>query len=166
LFLVVVGFIVSGCSQPPKPMRFNNMIAQANSELGEAAKKFKKAVEPLGNGQPADAGARTAYNEIKSLLEALKKKFDKMKPPVNSPSGEALLEKYREFLENQQEIFDQFFTPMMAAVDNNALSPADKWSEIQPKFAQITQKEDPVRNTLLKLQDDYAKSHNLEPQKN
>src|SRR5262249_30104072 len=52
---ILIGLILTaGCKQPPKPKRFNNMIARANKRLADAAKKFDKAVAPLQKGNAAD----------------------------------------------------------------------------------------------------------------
>ena len=164
LLLAALIVVSAGCRQPPKPMRFNNMIARGNQRLEQAAKQFYKAVEPLGQGKNAEVSSvRTAYNSAENALKELRKDFDSQKPPVNSQPGEDLLEKYRDFLLKQQEIFDQCFTPMLAAAEDNSKSPADKWAIIEPLITKASDLETPVRGALIKLQAEYAKHHNLDP---
>jgi hypothetical protein len=165
LLLVASIVCLTGCRQPVRPMKFNNMIARSNAKLAEPAKRFYKAVQPLSQGKDADVtGARSAYGEIESTLKELRLEFDTIKPPTGSQPAADLLEKYQSFLATEQEIFDNCFGPMMSAAQNSSLSPGDKWAIIQPLLSKASSKEGPVLGALKNLQKEYATKHNLDPQ--
>src|SRR5690349_13898852 len=97
-------------------MGFNNLISKTNKRLADSAKRFYKAVEPMGKGAAGNPNdAQSAYSDMGSTLRDARKDFDETEPP-NSPNGPTLLEKYRAFLKKEQEIYDNCFTPMIQTI--------------------------------------------------
>jgi hypothetical protein len=166
--MVLAALVVApaGCSLPARPIHFNNMMARANQRLNESGKKFAKAVSPLGSGGAANLNeAKSAYNEIQSTLAEVKKEFDEVRPPIGSDAASTLLERYRDFLQAQQKIFDTCYTPMFQALQDNARYPdaASKWAVIQPLQGKAQEVEKPAIFALGEAQKAYADQHKFEP---
>jgi hypothetical protein len=160
--LALAGVVVlAGCNPPPKKTGFNNSMARANLKLKEKARAFYKVVYDLGTGKPVAASqARSALNDIETALADLKKDYASMKPPAGSSTGATLLEKYRVFLNVEQNIIDACFKPAVAAVENPGLaSPAEKWNVIQPLLKQADEMERPAWGDVAKAQRDYAEAY-------
>jgi len=158
LGILLVG--LTGCGQPPKKKQFNNMIARANNELKEKATAFRKAIEPLSTGgQVTGAQARGALNAVESTFNEIKTKFDKMKPPVNSPRGQDLLDKYRAFLKTQENIIDSCFKPIVSAIERGERD----WNYINGRLKAAEALEGGAYKDLTNAQSEYAKAHNFTP---
>jgi hypothetical protein len=165
--MVLAALVVApvACSLPARPMAFNNMMARANQRLNEEAKKFNKAVSPLGSNAAADtAAAQSAYNSIQTTLQDLKKEFDNVRPPLGSEAGSTMLQKYQEFLQTEQSIFDTCLTPAVQALQDNARYPdaASKWAVIGPLLTKAGQMERPVLDSLGAAQKAYTESYKFE----
>jgi hypothetical protein len=162
----LTGLILAvGCNQPPKPMRFNNTMARANKRLAEAAKKFNKAIIPLKTSQPADLeAARGAYTEMQVALTEITKEYAAARPPVNSPLGREMLEKYRDFLKTEQEVFDACITPMWEAIQDDKKYPdaARKWEAVEPLLTKARDTEREAWMAVRKAQFDYCNHYKLE----
>jgi hypothetical protein len=163
---LLAGLIVmaAGCKFPPRPMKFNNMIARGNARLSDAAKKFSKAVTPLKENKAADTrGAEGAYSEMQTALNELKKEAEETGAPVSSSPGTEMLEKYRAFLQAEQAIFDSYVTPAWKAVQDPRLAnPAQKWFKIGPLLAKAAEDEAGPLNALKTAQKEYCKHYNFE----
>jgi hypothetical protein len=166
--MVLAALVVApaGCSMPARPMHFNNMMARANQRLNEAGKKFAKAVSPLSSGGAANVNeAKSAYNEAQTVLAEVKKEFDEVRPPLGSDAGSTLLDRYREFLQVQQNIFDTCYTPMFQALQDNARYPdaASKWAVIQPLLGKAQETEKSAIFAVGEAQKAYAEQNKFEP---
>src|SRR5262249_2859507 len=163
--IVVGGMILlaAGCSQPLKPMQFNNKIAKTNQKLSEAAKKFYKALKTMSKRQPPGSDAQSAYNEITSALRAAKQDFDSISPPPG-PRGSDLMAKYQSFLQAQQSIYDNVITPIWNIVqDPSRPEPGVKWSFIQPLLQKASSDESRAMEPLRNSHQEYCKYYGLEP---
>jgi hypothetical protein len=161
LLLVPAALAAAGCSAPPKPLRFNNMMARANAKLSAAAKSFGKTLEPLANGRPADPGAvRSAYRNMESALKEVKAEFDELKPPLNSGNGQEMLDKYKEFLRGQENVLSSVASRVVQIVET-PMAPGQQWAQIQPLLAQAPAIESQTLTALKGVQDKYAQSHKL-----
>ncbi len=166
LQLLLGGLVLAsaGCRQPLPPMRFNNLIARSMTKLSSPAANFAKALDPLSKGLPAEqSAAQSAYSEMQSNLQAVKKTFDEIVAPLGSNTAQAMLDKAREFMAAEQKIFDECLTPAMNTLKNGALSDAEKYAAIQPLLQQAGAYEAPVLSALQKAQDDYCKEQNYAP---
>jgi hypothetical protein len=146
----------AGCKIPPKPMRFNNLIARGNEKLAAAAKNFQKAVEPLSKGGTADVSAvRSAVNEADSAVTQLTKDFDSMAAPKN---GDALLAKYKDFLKTQRQIVDECMKPALKAIEDDKTypTPADKWAQVYKLTTAAKQLEQDAFKALDMAQSEYC----------
>jgi len=160
LVILVVG--LTGCGQPPKKKQFNNMIARANADLKSKAQAFYKVIQPIGEGKQVTAAqARGELSAMETALNDIKAKFDKMKPPVNSPKGEVLLDKYRAFLKTQENIIDSCFKPIVSAIERGQ----PDWNYIAARLKAADGLESDAYNALATAQKEYAKAHNFNPTK-
>jgi hypothetical protein len=161
---MLVGLVVlaSGCKMPTKPKAFNNKIARGNKRLADSGRKLYKALVPLMEGKAPSSDAQSAYNEAKTALTELKQEFAEIKPPVNSPEGQDLLEVFLEFLDRQQEIFDNTFTPMLRIAQNNSMTPSDRWTLISPYLEKASADGRPKLNKLRNAQKAFCKANSLE----
>ena len=145
-----------GCKAPPKPIRFNNMMARTNTNLASAAKNFAKAVEPLSKGQPADVGGmRSAYRNMESALKSAKEEYEDLSPPQNSSNGQDMLDKYKAFLKGQDEVL---------SVANQIVQVVEKggqWPAVEALLAQAQQIEGRTLGPLQSVQTKYAENHKL-----
>jgi hypothetical protein len=165
LLALLAGMIVlaSGCKQPAKPKQFSLKISRGNKRLGDAAKKFYKAMEPLKKGKPADATeAQGAYTEIKTALADQKKEFDSIISPVNSPEGAELLDEYRNYLQVQQKILDGSITPMFQIIQDNRYAPSDKWTLIKQHLDRASAEEAGPLRKIKNLHKAYCKAQNFD----
>ena len=161
--LVLLGLAgLLGCNQPPKKMQFNNMIARTNADLKGKAVAFYKVVVPLSKGeQVTPASARSSLGDVEKTLAEARKKFDSLKPPVNSPKGEAMLEKYRTFLKVEQDIVDGCFKPAVTAIEDNQNYPTPnaKWGAIRTLLEKADAIERDSYRALAAAQKDYVDAH-------
>lgn len=156
LALAALAAACAGCKIPPKPMRFNNLMAKGNERLATAAKNFKKAVEPLSKGGTVDVSeVRTAVNEADAAVTELTKDFDNMGTPKN---GDALMAKYREFLKAQRQIVDDCMKPALKAIENDKKypEPQDKWAQVFKLTKEATKLEQDAFKALDAAQSEYC----------
>jgi hypothetical protein len=171
LQLALVALIAAGagCKIPPKPMRFNNLIARGNEKLAAAAKAFKAAaVDPLDphkkEGKAVDvSAARSAVNEADSTVTSLTKEFDAMGAPKH---GDTMLSKYKEFLKSQRQIVDECMKPALKIIedDKNYPTARDKWPEVVKLTTAATKLEQDAFKALDAAQSEYCerKENNFE----
>jgi hypothetical protein len=163
LLLILLGVVASsGCLPPPKKRRFNNMIARANTQLKEKADGFNKIVSPLRQGQAVNAGeARSALNAFESTLKDTKKQFNRLSSPVQSPKGETLLSKYRDFLKTEEDIVSQCLRPIVTAIEDNGNypTPAAKWSVVSGLLDKANSMERDAFTDVATAQKEYAEAH-------
>jgi hypothetical protein len=163
LLLLLIGMLAAvGCSQPPKKMRFNNMMGRANQELKGKATAFYKVISPLGKGQPVAATeARSALNTVQNTFNDVKKDFDRLRPPVNSPAGATLLEKYRAFLKAEESILDTCYKPMVAIIEDDRAypSPGEKWAAISALLKKADDLEREPYAEVSTAHREYMKQH-------
>src|SRR5438270_12000103 len=100
--------LIGGCKGPPmKPNRFNDALVKANKKLAQSSRPFRKALLPLGTGQPANvADVESAYAGMKRALDEVKDEFDDITPPRSSKSGEKVAAEYKKFLASQETILN------------------------------------------------------------
>jgi hypothetical protein len=163
-WVAVAGLLaLGGCQAPPKPGKFNNDMARASQKLSNAAKEFRKKLEPLSQGKPVSASdVRSAYQAAASALASVRKDYDDPLVPGRSKAAPALLEKYKAFLSGQQKILDGPYKEILAIAEGPG-DPVTKWKQLEPLFQQAWDEETKWSGELNKVQQDYAKEHNLEP---
>jgi len=158
--------LVTGCRMPAKPKKFNNTIARGSKQLGDDARRMQKAMEPLLKGNtpnpPEVSTAREACDAIKNHLASLIKEADEIVPPVNSPEGDVLLDKYREYLKKEQEIYDRHFTKMLQIIQDNRYSLEDKKTTLTSMLSVVSNDEAPALERLRKAQKAYCKVNEME----
>jgi hypothetical protein len=158
--------LVTGCKMPAKPKQFNNTIARSIKQLGDDGRRMQKAMEPLFKGDkpnpPEVSSAREACDAIKNHLASYTKEADEMKPPTNSPEGEVMLEKYREYLKKEQEIYERHFTKMLQIIQDNRYGLEDKKTTLKAMLDNVTSDERPALERLKKAQKEYCKANEME----
>lgn len=152
----------AGCKAPPKPMKFNKLLVEANAKLAASAKTFRKTVEPLGEGKPVKAGdVESAYRGMQSTLASVKDEWDDMKAPMRSSSGPGVLEKYQAFLAAEEKVLQHYGT-VVNVVKDGGLAPAGKWAKINAAFQAAEAEEGKALRPLREAQTAYAKEHNMQ----
>jgi hypothetical protein len=153
----------AGCTAPPKPMKFNKLLVEANNKLAAAGKSFRKTVEPLGEGKPVRAGdVESSYQSMASTLASVKSEWEDMKAPMNSNAGPTVLEKYQAFLAVEESKVLPRFQGIVTIVKDGQLAPAGKWAKIQAAFQAISDEEGKALRPVREAQTAYAKEHNLQ----
>jgi hypothetical protein len=165
LVLAALVAACAGCKLPPKPMRFNNLMAKGNEKLAAAAKAFQKAIEPLSKGGAADvSAARSAVNEADTAVTQLTKDFDGMGAPKH---GDAMLAKYREFLKTQRQIVDDCMKPALKVLedDKNYPEAKDKYPQVFKLLKGATKLEQDAFRALTQAQSEFCdrKEYMFEP---
>jgi hypothetical protein len=161
--LLVAMVTVAGCGQPPKKRQFNHKVAEANERLSNKARNFYKVIQPIGTGVAVQGSqAQSALTEIETALRDIRKEFDKMPPPLGSPKGAVMLQKYQAFLSTQQSIVDSCLKPIVAIIENASI--ADKWNRITPLLRKADDLERDSYNTLSASQREFAEAHKLKLQ--
>jgi hypothetical protein len=162
LFLAgTLAALVLGCAGRPKPMQFINRMARANSRLAAAAKDFEKKISPLSGGQPVNPSeVRSSYSQLENALGDARKEADKLKPPIGPSTGPELLAKYRDYIDGQQKLFDNYVKQIMTIVEGPADPPA-KWGQIKPLLDKLAQEAGTSYSALQEAQTAYAKEQNL-----
>jgi hypothetical protein len=155
----------AGCKLPPKPMRFNNLMARGNDKLAAAGQNFKKAIEPLSKGGTADlANVRSAVNEADSTVTQLTKDFDNMAAPKH---GDSMLAKYKDFLKTQRQIVDDCMKPALKVIedDKNYPTALEKWPQVRKLTEKATSLEQEAFRALVAAQSEFCdrKEYMFEP---
>lgn len=153
----------SGCKGPPlKPTRFNDTLAKATQKLAMASRPFRKALLPLGTGQPANPSeVQTAFAGMERALREARADTEDISPPSSSKSGPTVLFQYKNFLDSQEVILTRHMKSILDTVNDNRLSPADKWGVVQAAFAKIEEEENRSMGTLRSALTEFNKEHNL-----
>lgn len=152
----------AGCKAPPKPMKFNKMLAASNAKLAESGKAFRKTVEPLAEGkQVTPSAVESAYRNMESTLASLRDEWDDQKPPIRSSSGPDLLEKYQAFLDAEGKVL-QVYQNVVKVAQDGGLPPKDKWSRINAFLQAGAAEEGKAMQPLRVAQTAYAKEHNIQ----
>jgi hypothetical protein len=153
----------NGCKGPPlKPTRFNDTLAKATQKLAQATRPFRKALLPLGTGQPANPSeVQNAFAGMERALKEARSETEDISPPSSSKSGPTLLFQYKNFLDSQETILTRHMKGIVDTVNNNQLSPADKWGVVQAAFAKIEEEENRSMGTLRSALSEFQKEHNL-----
>jgi hypothetical protein len=155
--------LASGCGMPDKPKQFSLKISRGCKRLGDAAKRFFKAIDPLGTGKQADTSeAQAAYNEMKNGLAEIQKQFESVRSPVGSAEGAELLDEFREFLKKEQAIMDGSITPIWQLVQDNRFDAAGKWAAITPLLEKAANEEAGPLRKLRKAHKAYCKAYVFE----
>jgi hypothetical protein len=158
----VAAACAAGCKPAPKPMKFNRLMVEANDKLANSAKSFRKTVEPLSEGKAVKAGdVDSAYRNMASTLASVKSDWEDMKAPMNSNSGETMLEKYQSFLEAQDKVLARY-QGIVSVVKDGQLAPAAKWAKINAAFRAAESEESKAMGPLRSAQTAYAKEHNFQ----
>jgi hypothetical protein len=165
LGLAALAVTAAGCKLPPKPMRFNNLMAKGNEKLAAAGQNFKKAIEPLSKGGTADdAAVRSAVNEADKTVTDLIKDFDNMAAPKH---GDSLLAKYKEFLKTQRQIVDECMKPALKVIEDNKNYPTamDKWPQVRKLTDKANSLEQEAFRALVAAQSEFCdrKEYMFEP---
>jgi hypothetical protein len=158
---------VAGCGLPPKPLRFNNLMARSVKRLASDAKAFYKSIEPLspeqGSKNVEASDVRSKYQKLANSVKEIQADWAKMKTPASSTIGPDMRTKFLAFLDGQKSIVDNRIVPIVSIVEDNKTypDPPSKWNAIKPHLDQIAAEEAKTRDPLIKAQKDYAKEQKL-----
>lgn len=156
--------LAAGCGLPPTRIEFIEMLAKENRDIARSTRAFRSALQPLQNGQAANASqVRSAYKEMESAVQKAKADMDGQLLPPSSNSAKALLDAYRSYLKGQQDILQNQMQAIVQEVEKpTADSPAGQWAIIKPLLDQVTAKENETWGSVTQAQSAYCSEHNFQ----
>jgi hypothetical protein len=180
LGIVLLGLaVLSGCKgPPPTKQQFNDTFALDNKKLFKAGRDFRKALEPLQQGQNVTGAVKKAYDDVESLIKEIEDELDDMQLPRKSGTAKGYLEAYKDFIFEIEDkrVLQKHMKRIVDIVNDKELAPNEKWDRIQPILITIDveeqeyppglEKNDPKRmglNVVKEYQKKYCESHNLRP---
>jgi hypothetical protein len=165
--LLLAGALVAtaACQPPSKPIKFNNEMARSNDGLLLAAKAFRRILkdEVMAGKEGGAKRLRGQYDNIAVAVKELRKKYDRVRPPIGSAQGRVLLEKYREFLDDQQKMVDGPLLEIVTIAESGNLDGATV-TKIEELKAKILEEEGRSINVLTEAQNLYAEEKRFKPQ--
>jgi hypothetical protein len=162
LLLGLITLIAVGCKERPGTVRFMNILATKNDRLAKASQSFFTAIQPLQARVPVPKETiDSAYRELERTLKELKDEMKDQYPPLRSASGSALLDRYREYLDEEQVIFDRTVSLIYQTAIGEEGDPATKWAAIDPLLKKVEEDEKKAEKPLKDAQNTYAKERNI-----
>ena len=157
--LALALIVVTGCSQSAELVRFNDQIAESNRKLARAAWEFREAIIPLSNNQKADFNrVKASHDKLLALVKQIREERKKVKVPKGA---EEFHKAYDAYLEGQQQIVEGEFAMIVRYVENERLSLAGKWAEIQKQIFKVDEKARRTRDKLTEAQNKFANDVNM-----
>jgi hypothetical protein len=177
---VVLGVCLTlsvGCHRPPdKPSRFNNLMGQTQADMRYTADTFRQTVNQIKGGSWLSGGqVRGPYNTMEKEFQKAKKMWEDMWPPKDSETGEALLDAYRNYMDQEEKILQKAHQIVTIVEENDSsarkvdakgnaipkLDPAQQWELINPLLNEMDDMESTALGPVLSKQKDFCKAHNL-----
>jgi len=153
--VALAALAVAGCAG--EAVRFNNSLAEYNKRLNAAGKKFGETLTPALQGGNANAGqVRSAYNNMLSTVEAVKRDFNALTPPP-SATGKRLADTYRKFLQGQEGMIKNQLGEITRMVEQGKAN----GGQIMMLLQQIEGQERRDLSELQEVQRQFAKENGI-----
>jgi hypothetical protein len=169
--LALLGLLLAtavGCeklSAPPSRVRFNDQIARNIKQIGKQAVALRKVAQPENTEDPVNtANIKSESDKLKQLVEKLNREAEDMQLPRN-PSGTEtrMLEKYKDFIKDQQRIFDKYVTQYVRIAEDTTLPKKKRDDLLGEQIDLIRAEESKTKAPLETAQADLAKERNFQP---
>jgi hypothetical protein len=164
---IVLLTAVAGCDKimpPPSKMRFNDTICRKIKAIGKEASLMRKTLDPLAipMGEPFDPGAvEAAYVKLGDIIKKTRAEAENMVLPRNPTAAiETMLEKYKEYLKDQERIWNTNVARIVAIAKDERKSKETRWKEIDQEIQTIMAEEEKTKGPLRAIQADLAKDMN------
>jgi hypothetical protein len=158
---ILLGLVLlAGCARP-RPIRFIGILSRANGRISTAAKAFTKTLTPLSQGLPANTSeVDSTYRDLGTAIQEATKEIREVGSPLGSKQGAELLNAYRDYLSDQQSIYDKQVRKMYDAALGIG-TPAEKWANIAQLLQEMDAAEASSYSAVDAAQSAYAKRHGL-----
>jgi hypothetical protein len=166
LALAIAG--AAGCGLPPTRVEFIETLSKENRQIARSTRAFRSAILPLKDGQAANAAqVRSGYDGMVKAVKQAKSDMAYQLLPPSSNSAKDLLDKYKAYLDGQDDILQNEMLQIVQEVelptdDNGNPTPTDRWAVISPLLNQVSSKENETLGPLTQAQSAYCGEHNFQ----
>jgi len=167
LAVTAAALAAAGC-MPPNRTEFIEKLGFENRRIARSTRSFRSAIAPLSTGGAADAaGAHSAYNDMVKLVQDVKGEMAVQQlPPASSEESSTaaknLLQAYSDYLDKEQSILDGPMKQILAQVDDNTISNADKANTVRHLMNDVRDQDDVAYRALNLAQQAYCNAHNYQ----
>jgi len=159
--LMVLAWAVlgSGCLKPPPTrINFNEKIAKSVRKLAAQGGAFRKALEPLSQGNPANPSS-AADGIGKTIAEVETEAEELSVPGKASASAPDYLAAFQAFVKAERKLYDTHVKTIVG-IANGPGDPKAKWAKVDQELQALGAAEQPALNALKTAQQRYTQEHN------